>query len=1169
MKKLLLFLVALFLWAGSSWAQVNTYTFASSAGSYTAITGTVSTATGDDGAQNINLPFSFTYNGIAYSTGRISTNGWLEMGQTYTSTGYSNSLASTTIKPILCPLWDDLYDDGTSDIQYSTTGVSPNQVFTVQWKSIRWTGSGGTRQNFQVKIYQTTNVIEFIYGTMAAPSGVSASIGINDEVGGSSHYISITPAATPTYSSATANNSVNNITYLTSGTTYTFTPPVIVTPPNCATIGTPVDVASNIATTATLNWTSGGGAPTGYKLYYGTDNPPTNIVNGTDLGNVLTYNPSPDMSYSTTYYWKVVAYNANGDATGCPDWSFSTMADPTISSFPSCQSFDGATFVPTGWTNSKTAGTGAGLWDRQTSGTNPTCTAHTGAGMTRFNCYDYTAGTKGILVSPPINFPEDYYKVKFWMYRDAGFTSNADLVNVYYNTSSDLTGTPLLLGTINRKMGSAPIVASAGWYQYEFTMPAGSGGDGRYVIFEAVSAYGNNIFLDDICLDVPSPTIVVTPGTLNFGLVLNGNTSAELSYIMTCTNLEPASGDITITPPANFEVSLTSGGPYSSMPITASFADGTLSTTVYCVFKPTDASTNYSGNITNEGGGAEVKNVAVSGTSPCDATTAPFTEGFENATFAPDCWTKTIVSGSYNWVRSTAASGNGEGTASAYANFYSQSSGVYELKSMPFDISGAMAPVLKFNYAYATYSGEIDRLDIYYSNNLGSTWTLLLAMPGGEAPAILNTGGTIETSFIPTSEQWGTQKLSLPTGTNMVKFKATSNFGNNLYLDNIQVFGEEPDHFTVTGPASVTAGSNSTDFTIQVYDLYDNPTTCIENTCFALTTNSTGQDAGFSDNAPCIAAGEGNTTFTYIDSKKGTFNLTSTFSSGDAGLTGQSETAPITVNILPWLQANISTANGSTESFPAINAGTFEITATGISAPKVDVHNFVYQQLCGTGTVIAHLSDLENGGWAGVEMRESNAPGAKTFLIKTKLFSPSVLIGYRTATNGNMSNLGQTIPSLKWMKIQRNGNTFTVYISYNGTAWVKRYGAIISMANCINAGFFTENTKVNQFVTSTFDQAEVVNYLKSGEETELEVVNKGAFDIEFYPNPASDQITIVAPDNTSKIKVSIINASGMVVESDQFNTTDAIYNLQQLKPGVYLIRFEREGILVNKRLVIF
>ena len=375
--------------------------------------------------------------------------------------------------------------------------------------------------------------------------------------------------------------------------------------------------------------------------------------------------------------------------------------------------------------------------------------------------------------------------------------------------------------------------------------------------------------------------------------------------------------------------------------------------------------------------------------------------------------------------------------------------------------------------------------------------------------------------------------------------------------------------FTLTGPSSVTAGSNSTDFTIQVYDVLDNPTVCTGNTCFALTTNSTGQDAGFSNNAPCIAADAGSTTFTYMDSKFGTFNLTATFGSGDAGLTGQSETAPITVNILPWLQANISAANGSTESFPAINAGTFEITATGISAPKVDVHNFVYQQLCGTGTVIAHLSDLENGGWAGVEMRESNAPGAKTILIKTKLFSPSVLIGYRTATNGNMSNLGQTIPSLKWMKIQRNGNTFTVYISYNGTAWVKRYGATISMANCINAGFFTENTKINQFVTSTFDNAEVVNYLKSGEETELEVVNKDAFDIEFYPNPASDQITIVAPDNTSNIRVSVINASGMVVESDLFNTTDAIYNLQQLKPGVYLIRFEREGILVNKRLVIF
>ena len=98
------------------------------------------------------------------------------------------------------------------------------------------------------------------------------------------------------------------------------------TPPNAAMIGAPADAATLVLPTATLSWASGGGAPTGYKLYFGTDgagtSTPTNIVNGTDLGNVLSYDPNPDLTAGTTYYWKVVPYNGIGDATTCPIWSF-------------------------------------------------------------------------------------------------------------------------------------------------------------------------------------------------------------------------------------------------------------------------------------------------------------------------------------------------------------------------------------------------------------------------------------------------------------------------------------------------------------------------------------------------------------------------------------------------------------------------------------------------------------------------------------------------------------------------------------------------------------------------------------------------------------------------------------------------------------------------------
>lgn len=163
-----------------------------------------------------------------------------------------------------------------------------------------------------------------------------------------------------------------------------------------------------------------------------------------------------------------------------------------------------------------------------------------------------------------------------------------------------------------------------------------------------------------------------------------------------------------------------------------------------------------------------------------------FAEGFEGTTFPPSCWSLASVSGTYTWARSTAASGYGTGTASAMADFFNQSSGTYDLKSLSLNLAGLTSPSLKFDYAYATYSGEVDQMNVYYSTDNGSSFTLLLEMPGGTS-GILNTGGATTASFVPTPAQWGTRTIPLPAGTNMVKFTAISAFGNNLYLDNVQV----------------------------------------------------------------------------------------------------------------------------------------------------------------------------------------------------------------------------------------------------------------------------------------------------------------------------------------------------------------------------------------------
>ncbi len=101
----------------------------------------------------------------------------------------------------------------------------------------------------------------------------------------------------------------------------------VVEVPECAALISPPNNGVDISISTHLQWAAVTAA-TGYKIFFGTDNPPTNIINGNDLENVLTYNPANDLEYTTTYYWRIVAYNQGAESIGCETWSFTTADEP-------------------------------------------------------------------------------------------------------------------------------------------------------------------------------------------------------------------------------------------------------------------------------------------------------------------------------------------------------------------------------------------------------------------------------------------------------------------------------------------------------------------------------------------------------------------------------------------------------------------------------------------------------------------------------------------------------------------------------------------------------------------------------------------------------------------------------------------------------------------------
>ena len=181
----------------------------------------------------------------------------------------------------------------------------------------------------------------------------------------------------------------------------------------------------------------------------------------------------------------------------------------------------------------------------------------TGPGMFAFYSRSYPAGSSAQLITPGIITNSDNHTASFWMYRDNygtyGSQTYQDKVNVYFSTTPSKTGlTPIY--TIHRCRNLAPVESADGWYYYSVNIPTIYTNSG-YVIFEAVGANGNNIYVDDFYIDETLPTLKVKPTILNFNATTVGTTSTPkvvtVSGIMTgnftYTKTGANANDFTIT----------------------------------------------------------------------------------------------------------------------------------------------------------------------------------------------------------------------------------------------------------------------------------------------------------------------------------------------------------------------------------------------------------------------------------------------------------------------------------------------------------------------------------------------------------------------------------------------------------------------------------------------
>ena len=105
-------------------------------------------------------------------------------------------------------------------------------------------------------------------------------------------------------------------------------PEIVPEAPATPVLVSPQNGQNYISVRPTLSWNSSPGAtPTGYKVYLGTDNPPT-----TEVADLTTtqFTFTTALLPATVYYWTVKAYNEAGISAVATPFSFTTAAEGVV-----------------------------------------------------------------------------------------------------------------------------------------------------------------------------------------------------------------------------------------------------------------------------------------------------------------------------------------------------------------------------------------------------------------------------------------------------------------------------------------------------------------------------------------------------------------------------------------------------------------------------------------------------------------------------------------------------------------------------------------------------------------------------------------------------------------------------------------------------------------------
>lgn len=168
----------------SAFAQIQYTGSVNTSGTYTELPATATRIITRDTNNSLSAPypigFTFSYNGKPFTEFRLCTKGYIKLGTDVvdsnffsttgtgnTGTVFSTAAAGVQMANVIAVANANWIGSDTAQYHFEVQGTAPNRVCVIQYKHLK---DGTSRQSFvdvnaQVKLYETSNNIEIVWGT--------------------------------------------------------------------------------------------------------------------------------------------------------------------------------------------------------------------------------------------------------------------------------------------------------------------------------------------------------------------------------------------------------------------------------------------------------------------------------------------------------------------------------------------------------------------------------------------------------------------------------------------------------------------------------------------------------------------------------------------------------------------------------------------------------------------------------------------------------------------------------------------------------------------------------------------------------------------------------------------------------------------------------------------